>query len=311
MKKLNTKAKIYIAGHTGMVGSSLLRLFKKQSFQNVILKKSSQLDLTNQYKTFNFLSREKPDYVIIAAAKVGGIKANNYKRAEFIYENLQIQNNLIHGSYITGVKNLIFLGSSCIYPKITKQPIKEKYLLTSPLEYTNEPYAIAKIAGLKLCENYNFQYGTNFKCLMPCNLYGPNDNFDLESSHFLPALLSKIYNAKINNQSSVLLWGNGKTKREIMHVDDLAQACLHFLKIDTEHTLINIGSGEEYSINQFANKISKFIGYKGKIIYNNELIGTPRKIIDSSIANKYGWISKINFNRGFESFYSYFKKQMK
>lgn len=292
-----------------MVGSSLVRLFKKKSFKNLILKPKKQLDLLDQNKTFNFLKKNKPDAVIIAAAKVGGINANNLYRADYIYQNIQIQNNLIHGSYLAGVKKLIFLGSSCIYPKYSKQPIKEEYLLTSSLEFTNEPYAIAKIAGVKMCENYNKQYGMNYLSLMPCNLYGLNDNYDPQNSHFLPALISKIYQAKKLKKKYVTLWGNGTAKRELMNVDDLSNACLFFLNKKTKETLINIGSNEEYNIKQYANKIMKFMKYKVDLKYDKSMPnGTPRKILDTSCAKQYGWYPKISFENGFQDAYLNFLK---
>ncbi|MDB2371822.1 GDP-L-fucose synthase, partial [Alphaproteobacteria bacterium] len=283
-------SKIYVAGHNGMVGSSILRELKKKNFKNIITRSKKQLDLLDQKKTFQFLKISKPDAVIICAARVGGINANNIYRAQYIYENTQIQNNLIHGSYLSGVKKLIFLGSSCIYPRNCKQPIKEEYLLSGKLEYSNEPYAIAKINGLKMCENYNKQYKLNYLCLMPCNMYGPNDNYDLNSSHFLPALIKKIHTAKKEKQNKITLWGNGKAKRELMHVDDFASACLHFLKIKTKHSLVNIGSNEEYSIKKFAKKIMKHIAFKAKIDFDYSMPnGTPRKILNSNLANNYGW----------------------
>ena len=305
---INKKSKIYIAGHKGMVGSSLVRLFQKKGYTNILTRTKKQLNLLDQSKTYAYLKKQKPDAVIIAAARVGGIHANNEFRADFIYQNLQIQNNLIHGSYLAGIKKLIFLGSSCIYPRDCKQPIKEEYLLTGPLEQTNEPYAIAKIAGLKMIENYNRQYKTNYLCLMPCNLYGPNDNYDLNNSHFLPALIRKIHNAKISNSKSVTLWGNGKPKRELMHVNDLANACLYFLNKKTMEHLINIGSGEEFTIKQYAQFLSKIIDYKGNIIFKNiNLNGTPRKILDSTIAKNYGWVSKLNFHENIISIYNEYK----
>ncbi len=292
-----------------MVGSSLLRVFKKRLFTNIITRTKSQLNLLDQKKTFNFLKNNKIEYMIIAAAKVGGIHANDSQRAKFLYENLQIQNNLIHGSYLAGIKKIIFLGSSCIYPKKSKLPIKEEYLLTGPLEYTNEPYAVAKIAGLKLCENYNNQYKGNYLCLMPCNLYGPNDNFDLLNSHFLPAILKKIYTAKKNSKKYVQIWGDGTARREIMHVDDLAYACLYFLNIKTKNTHINIGSGEEFSISDYAKIISKIVGYTGKIKYDNKMPnGTHRKILNSKLAKSYGWSSSIKFNKGLLDYYKNFLK---
>ena len=299
---INKNSKIYIAGHSGMVGSALLRIFQKKKFQNIITRSRKRLDLLDQNKTFSFLKKNKPDAVIIAAAKVGGIKANDTYRADFLYENLQIQNNLIHGSYLSDVKNLLFLGSSCIYPKNCKQPIKEQYLLTSSLEKTNEPYAIAKISGLKMIESYNLQYKKNYLCLMPCNLYGPNDNYDLENSHFLPAIIQKIYMAKILNEPSVSLWGDGSPKREIMHVDDLADSCLHFLRNPISENFINIGSGEEYTIKKFAQIISSEINYKGKIKFDTNMPnGTQRKILDSSLAKNLNWEAKIEFKKGLKS----------
>lgn len=309
---INKKSKIYLAGHRGMVGSAILDLLKKKNFKNLITRTKEQLNLQDQTKTFNFLMKYKPEIVIIAAAKVGGIKANNTKRAEFIYENAQIQNNLIHGSYMAGVKKLIFLGSSCIYPRDCKQPIKEKYILNGKLEYTNEPYAIAKILGVKMIENYNTQYGTDYLCLMPCNLYGPNDNYDLDNSHFLPAMIRKLHEAKINNKKTVTFWGNGKPKRELMHVDDLADACLHFLNIKTKECLINVGSAQEYTIKKFSRIISKNLGYSGKIIFNkNKLNGTTRKILDSSLARKYGWKANLIFEEKIDSIYRDFKNSFK
>ena len=296
---INKKSKIYIAGHKGMVGSSLIRLFQKKGYTNLLTRTKKQLNLLDQSKVYAYLKKQKPDALIIAAARVGGIYANNKFRADFLYQNLQIQNNLIHGSYLAGVKKLIFLGSSCIYPKNSKQPIKEEYLLTSELEYTNEPYAIAKIAGLKMCENYNKQFKTNFICLMPCNLYGKNDNYDVRNSHFLPAVFKKILDAKKNNKKDVVLWGNGKPKRELLFVDDLARACIFFLKKKTQDRLINIGSGEEYSIKQYAIKISKLLNYKCNFIFDTSMPnGTMRKLLDSSLAKKYGWTPETSFDKG-------------
>ena len=288
-----------------MVGSSILELLKKKGYKKLIYATRKQLDLLNQREVSNFIRQKNPDAVIIAAAKVGGILANNNLRASFLYENLSIQNNLIHSSYINGIKNLIFLGSSCIYPKFSKQPIKEEYLLTGKLEPTNEPYAIAKIAGLKMCENYNFQYQTNYKCLMPCNLYGPGDNYDEYNSHFFPALIKKIHFAKENNLSHIHLWGDGSPKRELMYVDDLANAAIYFLKKKTKHTLINIGSGIELTIENYAKFIMQEIGIKLNIKFDkNKPNGTPRKIINSSIANSYGWRAKFSLKQGFQETYN-------
>ena len=278
---LNRNSKIFVAGHNGMIGSSIVRKLKLFKYKHIYTIDRKQLELTNQLKVFNFIKKIKPDAVILAAAKVGGINANNKYRAEFIYENLAIQNNVIHGSFINGVKNLIFLGSSCIYPKNCKQPIKEKYLLSSYLEKTNEPYAIAKIAGVKMCENYNLQYNLNYKCLMPCNSYGINDNYDLKSSHFLPALIRKIIEALKNNRDHIKIWGSGKPLRELIYCDDVADACIFFLKKKTNISLINIGTGFEKSINEYANYIMRHLGVKLKILHEKKnLDGTFRKLLD-------------------------------
>jgi len=292
-----------------MVGSSIVRILQKKSFKNILTVEKNKLDLLDQSKTFNFLKKNKPEVVIIAAARVGGIKANNTFKASFIYENIQMQNNLIHGSYLAGIKKLIFLGSSCIYPRDCKQPIKEEYLLSGPLEITNEPYAIAKIAGLKMCHYYNYQFGTNYLCLMPCNLYGLNDNYDLNNSHFIPALLRKIYFAKYKNSKQVTLWGDGTPKRELMYVDDLARVCIHFMNIDTKESFINVGSNEEYTIKQFAKKISSLIGYQGSIKFDASMPnGTPRKLLNTRILKKYKFTSFTRFDDGIKPVYQSFKK---
>ena len=283
-----------------MVGSAVLDTLKSRNYSNIITIEKKKLDLRNQNKVKKFLEKKRPHAVIVAAAKVGGIYANNEYKADFIYDNLQIQNNLINGSYQAGVKNLIFLGSSCIYPKNCKQPIKENYLLSGSLEKTNDAYAIAKIAGLKMCEAYNKQYRLNYICLMPTNLYGPKDNYDLKNSHFFPALLSKIYNAKKYNKKNIVLWGNGKSKRELLYVDDLARACEFFLKKNTKHTLINIGSGVEKSINDFAKFIMSKMKVDLKINFDlSKPNGTPRKKLNTSLARSYGWRPKIDLNEGF------------
>jgi GDP-L-fucose synthase len=295
---------IYVTGHKGLVGSAVLRRLKFLGYKNIIYRSKKQLDLKNQSKVFNFFKKNKIKAVINAAGKVGGIFANNKYRADFIYDNISIQNNIIHGCYKNGVKNLIFLGSSCIYPRNAKQPIKEEYLLSGKLETTNEPYAIAKIAGIKMCESYNFQYKTNYKCLMPCNLYGPNDNYDLKNSHFLPALISKIYTAKIKKKKYFELWGTGKPKRELMYVDDLADACIFFLNKKTKETLINIGSGNEMKIVDYAKLIIKILKANLQIKFDvSKPDGTPRKIVDIKIAKKYGWKSKISFEKGLKLTY--------
>jgi GDP-L-fucose synthase len=296
---INKNSKIFVAGHNGMVGSAILRKLKELKYKKVFYKTRSQLDLTEQKKVFNYFNELKPDAVILAAAKVGGIKANNEKRAEFIYENLSIQNNVIHSSFQNGIKNLIFLGSSCVYPKKSKIPIKENYLLSSYLEKTNEPYAIAKIAGISLCESYNYQYGVNYKCLMPCNAYGINDNYDPDGSHFLPALIRKIIEAIKKNKEFIQIWGSGKPLRELIFSDDIADACIYFLNKKTNHTLINIGSGVEKSINDYAKYIMKYLGVNLKIRHEkSNLDGTYRKLMDSSLAKKYGWKYKTDLDVG-------------
>lgn len=307
---IEKNSKIFLAGHSGLVGSAILRRLKKYGFKNIITINRSDLDLTNQQKVFAFLGKKKPKAVIIAAAKVGGIIDNNKYRGEYIYENLSIQNNLIHGSYLNKVKSLIFLGSSCVYPKNCSQPIKEKYLLTKELEYTNEPYAIAKIAGIKLCESYNLQYGTNYKCLMPSNTYGPNDNYNLNSSHFFPAIIRKVFEAQKKNKKDIILWGTGKAKRELIYVDDVADACIFFLKKYTKDSLINIGTGKDKTIKQYAEFIIKKLGLKIKINFDTKKPdGTARKLLDISIAKKYGWFPKISLSEGFDITYRDFLKK--
>lgn len=287
-------SKIYIAGHNGMVGSAILRYLKFKGFNNLIYANSSILDLRNQQSVKEFFILQKPEYVFLAAAKVGGILANDTYRAEFLYDNLMIQNNVIHQSYKNNVKKLLFLGSSCIYPKLAPQPLKEEYLLSGFLENTNEPYAIAKIAGIKLCEYYRQQYNCNFISAMPCNLYGPNDNYDLRNSHFLPAMFRKFHKAINENTPSVEIWGDGSPLREFLHVDDFADACLFLMQNYDESLFINVGSGIENSIEEIAKMIKRKIGYKGQLVFNHNLPnGTPRKIMDVSRINNLGWISKI------------------
>ncbi len=308
--RINKFSKIFVAGHKGLVGSSIVRKLKFYGFKKIIIRSKKELDLRNQTKVDKFFRKYKPDAVINAAATVGGIYANNKYKADFIFNNLSIQNNLIHLSYIHKVKQLIFLGSSCVYPKKCKQPIKEEYLLNGELEKTNEPYAIAKIAGIKMCESYNFQYKTNFKCLMPCNTYGPNDNYNLLTSHFFPALIAKVHKAKINKKNKIFLWGNGRALRELMYVDDLADACIYFMNKKTNHSLINIGSGEEKTIKQYAKFIIKKLGLNLDIKFDNtKPNGTPRKILNSSLANNYGWKPKISLEEGFEKVYNSFLKK--
>ena len=296
---MNLGSRIFIAGHKGLVGSSILQYLKRKKFKKIFIIEKKKLDLRNQSKVLNYFKKNKFDYVINCSGKVGGIYANNKYKADFIYDNISMQNNIIYSSYLTKVKSLIFLGSSCIYPKNSKIPMKETDLLTGKLEETNEPYAIAKIAGIKMCESFNYQYNTNFKCLMPCNLYGPNDNYDLTTSHFLPALIKKIYGAKIKNKKKVIIWGSGKPLREIMYVEDLADACLFFLKKKTKHSLINIGSGEERSIYEYAKIIAKKINYTGTFEFDkSKPDGMKRKLVDSSLATSYGWKSKILLELG-------------
>ena len=308
---LNKESKIYLAGHRGMVGSSILKKLKDSGYKNIIVQTRHQLDLRDQKKVMNFFKKNSFQFVIIAAAKVGGIYANDTYKADFIYENLVIQNNIIHSSFVNGIKNIIFLGSSCVYPKNSKQPIKESYLLTGELEKTNEPYAVAKIAGIKLCESFNNQYGTNYKCLMPCNIYGPNDNYDLKNSHFFPALIAKTHDAIKKNKKELVVWGSGQPKRELMYSDDLADACLFFLKKKTKETLINIGSSKEKTISEYAKFIIKKFNTKLKIKFNkSKKDGMKRKILDCSIAKKYGWKPKYSLDYGFEKTYKDFLKKI-
>ena len=304
---IKKSSKIFVAGHKGLVGSAIVRKLRENGYFRILTKEKKKLDLTNQSKVYNYLKKNKPDFIFVAAAKVGGIFSNNKYKADFIYSNLSIQNNIIHSAYKCKIKGLIFLGSSCVYPRKCKQPIKESYLLDGKLEKTNEPYAIAKIAGIKMCESYNFQYKTNYKCLMPCNLYGPNDNYNLQNSHFLPALISKIHTAKINKKKYFKLWGSGKPRRELMFVDDLADACIYFLNKKTKETLINIGSGKEMRIVDYAKFINKTLKANLKIKFDtSKPDGTPRKIVDNTIANKYGWKVKTSFEKGLKLTYQDF-----
>ncbi|SOE21444.1 GDP-L-fucose synthase [Spirosomataceae bacterium TFI 002] len=301
-------SKIYIAGHRGMVGSAIARKLEADGFTNIITRRSAELDLRNQAETLEFLQTEKPDYVFLAAAKVGGIIANNTYRADFLYENLAIQNNVIHGSYLAGVKKLMFLGSSCIYPKLAPQPLKEEYLLTGLLEPTNEPYAIAKIAGIKMCEAYREQYGCNFISVMPTNLYGPNDNYDLQNSHVLPAMIRKFHEAKLENKPAVELWGTGKPMREFLHANDLAEACVFLMENYDGETLVNIGTGVDVTIKELAETIQKTVGYEGKINWNTDKPdGTPRKLMDVSKLNGLGWKHNIDLKEGIALVYEDFK----
>jgi len=305
---INLKSKIYIAGHSGLVGSAILRKLKANGYKNLLYISKKKLDLTNQLNVYNFLKKNKPKFIFIAAAKVGGILSNRDNKAEFISQNLLIQTNLIHGAYLAGVKDLIFLGSSCVYPKKSKQPIKESYLLEGKLEETNDAYAIAKIAGIKMCQSFNEQYGLNYKCLMPTNTFGPNDNYDANNSHFFPALIKKIYDIKNNKSNKLILWGNGKAKREVLHVDDLADACIFFMKKKTRKKLINIGTGKDYSIIYYAKLMSKIILRKKVTIQFDKTKpnGVFRKVLNISLAKKYGWKPKINLiNAILKSYNSY------
>lgn len=297
-------AKIYVAGHNGMVGSAVLRALKAKGYTNFVLRSSTELDLTNQAAVIQFFEAEQPEYVFLAAAKVGGIESNNTLRGQFLYENLMIQNNVIHQSYVHHVKKLLFFASSCIYPKFAPQPIKEAYLLTDTLEPTNEPYAIAKIAGVKLCESYNRQYGCNFISVMPTNLYGPNDNYDLKHSHVLPALLRKFHEAKLAEAPTVEVWGTGTPKREFLHVADLAKASLHLMDTYQGNVSVNIGTGEDISIKQLAELIKDIVGYQGEIVWNTDKPdGTPRKLLDVSLIHSLGWHHKIHLEDGIQAVY--------
>ena len=289
---VNKKSKIYVAGHKGLVGSAILRKLKEKGYKKIIFADKKKLDLTNQSKVFNYIKKNKPDFIFLAAAKVGGILSNNKYKAEFIYNNLSIQLNVINSAYKCGIKNLIFLGSSCVYPRDCKQPIKETYLLNGKLEKTNDAYSIAKIAGIKMCESYNKQYKTNYKCLMPTNTFGPNDKYDDFNSHFFPALIKKIHYLKKNNKSELELWGDGSATREVVYVDDIADACVYFMNKRVKEDVINIGTGIEYSIKEYAKILLRVInpGKKIKIVFDkSKPNGTPRKVMDIKRAKKYGW----------------------
>ena len=311
---MNFKSIIYVAGHNGLVGSAIVRELKKKGFKKIIIASRKQLDLTNQDKVLKFLKKKKPDFIIIAAAKVGGIYSNNKYKAEFIYENLMIQTNIIHSAFLCKINNLIFLGSSCIYPKKCKQPIKEEYLLTGKLEKTNDAYAIAKIAGIKMCQSYNEQYKTNYKCLMPTNTFGPNDDYHPFNSHFVPSLIRKIHEAKMKNKKHIVVWGNGKAKRELLYVDELAKACIYFMNKKTKDTIINIGSGRDSSIKEFANLFLKILIPKKKILIKYDLSkpnGTPRKVLDTSLAKKYGWQANYDLkSQILKTYQSYLEKRI-
>ncbi len=308
---MEQNSKIYIAGHRGMVGSAIHRKLLAEGYENFCLKTSKELDLRNQAAVQQFFEAEKPDYVFLAAAKVGGIHANNTYRAEFLYDNLMIESNVIHQSYLSKVKKLLFLGSSCIYPRMAPQPMEESALLTGPLEQTNEPYAIAKIAGIKLCESYRRQYGCNFISAMPTNLYGPNDFYDLKNSHVIPALLMKFHQAKQNQDPSVEIWGSGQPKREFLHVDDLAEACFFLMKNYDDEGFINVGSGEEISIRDLALTIQEAVGFNGTLTFNTEKPdGTPRKLMDVSRLHQLGWQHSIDLKAGIRNVYESIKEQL-
>jgi GDP-L-fucose synthase len=301
---MEKNAKIYVAGHRGMVGSAIIRKLKEEGFENIIFRTSSELDLRNQQAVSDFFQKEKPDYVFLAAAKVGGILANNTYRAEFLYDNLMIQSNIIDSAHKAGVTKLMFLGSSCIYPKLAPQPLKEEYLLTGELEPTNEPYAIAKIAGIKMCDAYRAQYGSNFISVMPTNLYGPNDNYDLEKSHVLPALIRKFHEAKKNKEPHVMMWGTGTPKREFLHVDDLAAACFYLMQTYNESGLVNIGTGEDIAIKDLALTIKNIVGYEGEIKHDlDKPDGTPRKLMNVDKLSNAGWTASIALNEGIAMVY--------
>jgi len=304
---MEKNAKIYVAGHRGLVGSAIVRNLESKGYTDIIVRTREELNLLDTKQVADFFSQEKPEYVFLAGAKVGGIKANEDYPADFIYQNLQIQNNIIHNAYKNNVKKLLFLGSSCIYPRDCTQPIKEEYLLTGPLEKTNEAYAIAKIAGIKMCQSYNKQYGTKFISVMPTNLYGPNDNFNLTSSHVLPALLRKFHDAKIHNEKEVVMWGTGSPMREFLYVDDLADACVHLMQNYVGDEIVNIGTGEDVAIRELAEIIKKIVGFQGEIVNDTtKPDGTPRKLLDVSKLHNLGWKHKTDLKDGIKSTYQWF-----
>lgn len=307
---MNLNSRIYIAGHRGMVGSAILRNLQQKGFTNFILRSSTELDLRNQQQVENFFANEKPEFVFLAAAKVGGIQANNIYRADFLYENLMIQNNVIHSAYLNKVTKLMFLGSSCIYPKLAPQPLKEEYLLSGYLEDTNEPYAIAKITGIKLCENYRRQYGCNFISVMPTNLYGPNDNYNLQNSHVLPALIRKFHEAKLTQAPTVEMWGTGSPLREFLHADDMADACVFLMQNYNGTQHVNIGTGVDLSIKDLALLIAKIVGFEGRIEHDlSKPDGTPRKLMDVSLLHSLGWKHRLDLEQGIRLVYEDFKKK--
>ena len=304
---MHQQSKIYVAGHRGMVGSAICRLLESRGFEHIITRSSKELDLRNQHAVHDFFAYEKPDYVFLAAAKVGGIHANNTYRAEFLYDNLMMETNIIHAARVHRVTKLMFLGSSCIYPKLAEQPLKEEYLLNGYLEATNEPYAIAKIAGIKLCEAYRAQYGSNFISVMPTNLYGYGDNYDLQNSHVLPALLRKFHEAKENNAPYVEVWGSGTPKREFLFADDLAEACVHLMETYDGADIVNIGTGEDISIKELAEAIKALTGFAGEIVWNSsQPDGTPRKLLDVSRLHRLGWKHRTSLHEGLAKTYAAF-----
>ncbi len=308
---INLRSKIYIAGHNGLVGSAIFRKLKEKGYQKIIYANKNKLDLTNQSSVYKYLKRNKPDFIFICAAKVGGILFNKKFKADFITQNILIQTNLINGAFLNGIKNLIFLGSSCVYPKNCTQPIKEEFLMSGKLEETNDSYAIAKIAGIKMCQSFNEQYKLNYRCLMPTNTFGPNDNYDKNNSHFISAIIKKVHDAYKSNSNKLYLWGNGKPKRELIYVDDLAEACIYFMKKKTNHSLINIGTGKDYSISYYARLVAKLIlNKKIKIYYDkSKPNGVLRKVMDISLAKKYGWQSKTKLNEAILKTYESYKKE--
>ena len=311
---INTNSKIFVAGHKGLVGSAIVRKLKEKNFKNILIREKSRLDLTDQRQVLKFLKKEKPEFIFLAAAKVGGIYSNNKFKAEYIYNNLAIQINIIHSAYLSNIKDLIFLGSSCVYPRLCKQPIKESYLMNGQLEKTNDAYAIAKIAGIKMCQSYNEQYKTNYKCLMPTNTFGPNDNYNELNSHFLPALIKKVHNLKNNKKSILTLWGNGKAKREAIYVDDIADACIYFMNKKLKETFINIGTGKDYLILDYAKLILKLVVPDKKIKIKYDLSkpnGTPKKVLDVSLAKSYGWSYKNTLKEALYKTYKDFLKLKK
>ena len=309
---MEKNAKIYVAGHRGLVGSSIMRCLERNGYQNIITRSHQELDLRNQQAVNDFFTKEKPEYVFLAAAKVGGIWANNNAPADFMYDNLMISANVIRAAYEHQVKKLLFLGSSCIYPKMAPQPIKEEYLLTGALEPTNEGYALAKISGMQLCKFYRRQYGCDFISAMPTNLYGINDNFDLNSSHVLPALIRKFHEAKVENKAEVVLWGTGKVLREFLYVDDLADALLHLMNNYSAESHVNIGTGEDLSINELALLVKEVVGYQGQIVYDSSKPdGTPRKLLDVSLLHNIGWHHKVSLRQGIEIVYKWYQEQNK